>query len=74
MLSIGFIILFFIIGWVSSTGVKTQFIRILDVVVYGPVLIYVSLNLIDDPILKLLVLFMGATTMSYNLKNFIEYR
>lgn len=74
MSSIGFIILFFIIGWVSSTGVKTQFIRFLDVVVYGPVLIYVSLNLIDDPILKLLVLFMGATTMSYNLKNFIEYR
>jgi hypothetical protein len=65
------IVIFLIIGWVSSTGVKTQFVRVLDVVIYGPLLIYVALNLIADQNLKLILLFMGATTISYNLKNFI---
>lgn len=64
-------ILFFVVGWWSAHGVKSQLVRVLDVLVFGPVLIWVawSIRHRSTPFSILLLLF-GATTMSYNARNF----
>lgn len=36
------IIVGFLIGWISTKGEKTQFIRIIDVLLYGPFIIYIG--------------------------------
>jgi hypothetical protein len=64
--------IFSLVGWFSTGGKKVQFVRLLDVFVYGPVLIYVSLYEINNIWLHYLVLFFGITTISYNAKNFIK--
>lgn len=67
------IILFFIIGWFSTGGKKSQFVRLLDIFFYGPVLILLSTK-IENIYYKIILLFMGTTTVSYNLKNYIDYK
>lgn len=67
------ILVFFWVGWVSTSGIKSQGVRILDVLVYGPILIYTS-TLVKPDVLKILLLFMGVTTISYNLKNYFHYK
>ena len=67
------IIFFYIIGYVSTTGVKSQFVRLVDVFVYGPFLMWLSLR-VKEPLISIVLLFMGTTTVSYNLKNYIHYR
>ena len=62
---------FMALGYFSTSGVKSQWIRILDVIVYGPLLLYAS-SQVEQVWLKVLLIFMGATTMSYNLRNFIH--
>lgn len=64
-------ILFFIIGWISTKGSKSQYVRLLDIFIYGPILIYVS-TIINNFYLKIIILFMGITTISYNLRNYIN--
>lgn len=64
-------ILFFIIGWISTNGKKSQYVRLLDIFIYGPILIYVS-TVINNFYLKIIILFMGITTISYNLRNYIH--
>ena len=54
----------------STSGKKSQFIRVLDVFVYGPILIWVALQ-VKQNWLKIILIFMGATTMSYNARNFL---
>lgn len=65
------IIIFLVIGWMATTGAKTQFVRLLDVFLYGPFLITLGFYF-DNLIIKYLLFFMGATTISYNLKNYVE--
>lgn len=68
------VITFFIIGWLFATGIsKTQYIRIVDILIYGPFLIYLSLKKTATFSIfeKVFLLFLGATTISYNLKNFL---
>ena len=67
------IIVFFIIGWVFATGTsKTQYVRLIDVLIYGPYIMYLAyqreytFGIID----KLFLLFLGNTTISYNLRNY----
>lgn len=62
------IIIFLIIGWISTTGVKSQWIRLLDVFVYGPLLICISTQ-IDDIWTKIILVFIGLTTIAYNARN-----
>lgn len=64
-------VLFFVIGWNYTSGTKTQSVRLLDIFIYGPVLMYISLYKLQEPVLQILVLFFGVTTISYNLKNYI---
>ena len=66
-----FSIIFFIIGWTSTEGKKSQYVRLIDVFLYGPILIYTS-TLIHNKFLKIMILFIGITTIVYNLKNYIK--
>lgn len=64
-----------VVGWLSTGGSKSQLVRALDVLVYGPVLIYIAYTVKDMPrYLKWILVFMGATTIAYNLRNFITER
>jgi hypothetical protein len=59
------------IGWFSTTGSKTQFVRLVDIFFYGPFLIYIGFQF-DDLFIRSILFFMGSTTITYNLKNYIE--
>jgi hypothetical protein len=65
------IVPFFLIGWYFSHGVKTQWVRLIDVFVYGPFLIWLSTQSAEWYII-LTLLFLGTTTISYNLRNYCE--
>ncbi len=62
-------ILGLIIGWVTTTGFKSQTVRILDVIIFGPFLLYAAIR----PSLwtGLLLIFIGTSTMAYNFKNYM---
>ena len=70
------ILIFAVIGWVAATGLgKGQYVRNLDILIYGPYLIYLAMkdtytfSLLE----KLFLLLFGVTTVTYNLKNFLHY-
>ena len=68
------LIVFLYAGWILATGSqKTQWVRLVDVFVYGPYLIYLSVH--DDYLFsyneKIFLLFFGASTVTYNARNFI---
>lgn len=65
------IIFSFVIGLLATNGYKTQIIRAIDVFVYGPFLIYVG-SQCDNIYIRYFLFLMGASTISYNLKNFIK--
>ena len=78
MLEIYIIVIFLLIGWLSSDGVKSQTVRLIDIIFIGPIIIYAGLYLIEcSDILdlcnftKLSLLAIGAATISYNGKNYI---
>lgn len=60
-----------IIGWFSTTGIKSQGVRLLDIFVYGPFLIYIGTILTND-ILAIIMFVLGATSITYNLRNYIN--
>lgn len=64
------LIVFAVIGWYSTTGVKTQIVRLVDIFIYGPLLIWISTRT-KTKLEQLALLFMGATTISYNLRNYL---
>ena len=54
---------------------KSQYIRVLDVLVIGPLMIYGGLHLSRDKSQRLTALgltFFGVTTIGYNLMNYFE--
>lgn len=66
------IIIFLLIGWFATTGVKSQIVRLIDIFIYGPFLVWVAIY-IENIWLKILLLFLGATTISYNFRNYLLY-
>ena len=66
-----FTLLFAIIGWFSTSGVKSQYVRLLDIFVYGTFLIWLSTKK-SHILIKLMLLFMGVTTITYNARNFLH--
>ena len=68
-----FLILVGILGWVSTTGVKSQLVRLGDVFIYGPVLIWIGYE-IDEPWKKYALYLMGSSTITYNLRNYLAQR
>ena len=65
------IIIFLILGWI--TNIDIQKLRLIDVFIYGPILIYAGFN-IENLFLKIMLLFIGSTTISYNLRNYFVYK
>ena len=69
------ILLSFLIGYISTTGTKSQYVRLGDVFILGPFLIWVALTQLQNSktqmYIKILLLFFGASTISYNLKNYL---
>jgi hypothetical protein len=76
-----------LLGYISTTGVKSQWIRIIDILVIGPLMIYIGIkyyNTLDkqhqqkqnvfniDKYLCYIIIFFGATTITYNLKNYLH--
>ncbi len=68
-------LLFFgLVGYIAARGSKTQWVRLLDVFAYGPYLIYLSLqtNYTFSTLEKVFLLFLGATTITYNGRNYLH--
>ena len=73
---IGLTILYFVMGWFLATGSgKTQWVRLIDICIYGPYLIYLSQQS-DEYVIsgyeKTFLLGFGATTITYNLRNYLR--
>lgn len=68
------IIIGLILGYISTSGVKSQKIRILDIVVIGPLMVYFGFSHEPMNIFSLLLIFFGATTMTYNLRNYLHMK
>ena len=59
-------------GWFGTTGSKSQWIRILDFTLIGPVMILLGLSAHSSPVaLRIAVIYFGATTVTYNLRNYL---
>ena len=68
-------IIFSIMGWILATGnSKTQYVRLIDVFIYGPYITYLSFqkNYTFTIIEKIFLLFLGITTITYNGKNYLN--
>ena len=59
------------LGNISTSGTKTQTIRIVDVVLIGPLMIYFG-HRAEASLFSILLTFFGATTITYNLKNYMH--
>ena len=71
------LIIFLYVGWVLATGSqKTQYVRLVDIFIYGPYLIYLSSqdNYEFSIYEKIFLLFLGATTITYNARNYLKLR
>ena len=70
-----------IIGYISTDTGKTQNVRLLDVFIIGPLMIYLGylnykITKNNENLLKLLtivLIFFGSSTITYNLKNYIKF-
>jgi hypothetical protein len=70
------IVIFAVIGWCAATGLgKGQYVRIMDILIYGPYLVYLAMKetYTFSMLEKLFLLLFGVTTITYNLKNFLHY-
>ena len=68
-------IIFAILGFYLANGnSKTQYVRLLDVFIYGPYLTYLSFqtNYTFNIVEKIFLLFLGITTITYNGKNYLK--
>ena len=68
-------VVFSIIGWFMSNGhSKTQYVRLVDIFIYGPYLTYLAFQkeYIFSIFEKIFILFLGVTTITYNGKNYLK--
>ena len=68
-------VVFSIIGWVLSNGEsKTQYVRLIDIFIYGPYLTYLAFQkkYVFSIFEKIFILFLGITTITYNGKNYLK--
>jgi len=61
-------------GWVTSTGVKSQAVRLIDVYALGPLMIYAAISPAAPPMARAALAFTGASTMTYNARNYLRLR
>ena len=68
------LIAFAVLGWILATGTsKTQGVRLVDIFIYGPYLTYLAFqeNYVFSVVEKVFLLFLGATTVTYNARNYL---
>ena len=68
-------IIFSLLGWILANGnSKTQYVRLVDIFIYGPYLTYLSFqtNYTFTIIEKIFLLFLGITTITYNGNNYLK--
>lgn len=61
-------------GWTTSTGVKSQVVRLIDVYALGPLMIYAAMSPDAPPIARAALAFTGASTITYNARNYMRLR
>ncbi len=69
-----FIFVSILIGYLATTGTKSQWIRILDILLIGPLMIYIGSLQDPQSISSALLIYFGATTIGYNLHNYMSQR
>ena len=70
-------IVFFILGWFLANGQsKTQYVRLVDIFIYGPYLTYLAFQkeYVFTIFEKIFLLFLGITTITYNSKNYLQIK
>ena len=70
-------IIFAILGWCLADGnSKTQYVRLIDVFIYGPYLTYLAFQkeYVFTIVEKIFLLFLGITTITYNGKNYLKIK
>jgi len=75
-ISILLLVIALILGFVSTGGSKSQVIRIIDILVIGPLMFYLGYlgymgEISDITLLYLVLMFFGGTTITYNLYNYL---
>ncbi len=72
-----------IIGYITTSGSKSQNIRLLDIFIIGPLMIYLGCYIYINKnkninkndyikIISIILIFFGSSTITYNLKNYIK--
>ena len=61
-------------GWSTSTGVKSQAVRLIDVWALGPLMIYVATAKDPQTLIRQALAFTGASTITYNARNYWRLR
>lgn len=65
-----FLLLGLLLGLLTTRGRKSQWIRLADVFIYGPILILCGF-LMPNKILAILLVLFGSSTITYNLYNYL---
>jgi intracellular septation protein A len=68
-------VVFLLIGWFMANGhSKTQYVRLIDIFIYGPYLVYLAFQkeYTFSIVEKIFILFLGITTIAYNGKNYLK--
>lgn len=71
------VLIFAILGWLLANGQsKTQYVRVVDVLLYGPYLAYIAFqkDYIFSNVEKIFLLFLGITTITYNARNMLRIK
>ena len=69
------LLLSLLVGWYAASGKgKHQWVRLLDVFAYGPLLLLFAFlpHSLTYKWVPYFLIFLGATTITYNLRNYIE--
>lgn len=68
---VAMVLLFLATGATATQGAKSQAVRVVDVFLYGPLLIYAGWAIRErHATLYPLLVLLGATTIAYNARNF----
>ena len=69
-----------ILGYISTSGSKSQYVRLIDISIIGPLMIYLGWHIYKNinkndyiKLLSLMLIFCGSCTITYNLKNYIKF-
>lgn len=61
-----------LVGWFAASGIdKYQWVRLIDVFIYGPICIWLGFTTSQELWKNVFLMFLGATTITYNLKNYL---